>query len=66
MLRFTPWLCTSFCLSLVGCGQIDRSQTSPNHNDRVQSIVFHYTAENEADSLRILQDPNALVSSHYL
>ncbi|MGB2079518.1 MAG: N-acetylmuramoyl-L-alanine amidase, partial [Vibrio sp.] len=28
--------------------------------------VFHYTAENEADSLRILQDPNALVSSHYL
>lgn len=63
---------SALCLSIfvllffTACSQIDRQYTSPNQNDRVQSIVFHYTAENETDSLRILQDPKALISSHYL
>lgn len=62
----------SLTLPLTGCV----STTSPHYiidsqtyhaqgkNQRISSIILHYTAENEAESLRLLTTAN--VSAHYL
>lgn len=63
-------VCTS--LALTGC----MTATTPRYiidsktyhaqgkNQRISSIILHYTAENEAESLRLLTTAN--VSAHYL
>lgn len=45
---------------------IDRSHASPNANQRIFSLVLHYTALDFKTSLKALTDPNTQVSAHYL
>lgn len=54
-------------LLLGGCSSglsIDRSQTSANHDSRVQWVVVHYTSTDVQHSLELLT--RGTVSSHYL
>ena len=44
--------------------EIDKTYQAQGQNERIQFIVLHYTAENDADSLRILTQNQ--VSAHYL
>jgi N-acetylmuramoyl-L-alanine amidase len=45
---------------------IDKTHPSPNYNQRIFSLVLHYTAANLDTSLQILTDPKKQVSAHYL
>ncbi|BBB14587.1 N-acetylmuramoyl-L-alanine amidase AmiD [Candidatus Rickettsiella viridis] len=45
---------------------IDKSHASPNVNQRIFSLVLHYTALDLKSSLKALTDPNTQVSAHYL
>lgn len=45
---------------------IDKSHASPNANQRIFSLVLHYTALDLNTSLKALTDPNSQVSAHYL
>ncbi|KAA1188590.1 N-acetylmuramoyl-L-alanine amidase [Photorhabdus heterorhabditis] len=47
-----------------GTYKVDSSFPSQSQNDRVMFLVFHYTAVNDEDSLRILTQGG--VSAHYL
>ncbi|WP_036769297.1 N-acetylmuramoyl-L-alanine amidase [Photorhabdus australis] len=47
-----------------GTYQADSSFPSQSQNDRIRFLVFHYTAVNDEDSLRILTQGG--VSAHYL
>ncbi|WP_434524491.1 N-acetylmuramoyl-L-alanine amidase [Photorhabdus asymbiotica] len=47
-----------------GTYQVDSSFPSKSQNDRIRFLVFHYTAVNDEDSLRILTQGG--VSAHYL
>ncbi|WKE66326.1 N-acetylmuramoyl-L-alanine amidase [Gallaecimonas kandeliae] len=63
MSRFRYWL---LALLLAGCSKLPLEQLpSANHNDRVQFLVLHFTAEDFATSVAILVKGNQ-VSSHYL
>ena len=42
----------------------NQSYQSQGKSQRIQSIVLHYTAEDESESIRILTKEN--VSAHYL
>lgn len=56
-------------LLLFGCASEPyeiRLHPSPNQNSRISTIVLHYTALNDADSLKVLTCPSANVSAHYL
>lgn len=64
-------LASACALTLIGCTtpaprySIDStSYQATGKNERIQFIVLHYTAENDAESLRILTE--ARVSAHYL
>lgn len=54
------------CAQNVSFPDINTSLVSPNQNDRVQSIVFHYTAETQDRTLELFQDSKAQVSSHFV
>ena len=45
---------------------IDQSHPSPNYNQRISSLVLHYTALNFEKSVQVLTDPKTQVSAHYL
>ena len=45
---------------------IDKSHSSPNYNQRIFSLVLHYTAAEFENSLKILTDPKTQLSAHYL
>ncbi|CAQ83837.1 MULTISPECIES: N-acetylmuramoyl-L-alanine amidase [Photorhabdus] len=47
-----------------GTYQVDSAFPSKSQNDRIRFLVFHYTAVNDEDSLRILTQGG--VSAHYL
>ena len=58
-------------LPIIGCVshsqprfKIDKTYQAQGQNERINFIVLHYTAENDADSLRILTQNQ--VSAHYL
>ncbi|MFG6447936.1 N-acetylmuramoyl-L-alanine amidase [Roseateles sp. BYS180W] len=62
-----------FCATavLVACAHqptgldVDRSHASPGFESRVQFVVLHYTALDQARSLQVLTQPRG-VSAHYL
>ncbi len=45
---------------------IDKTHPSPNYNQRIFSLVLHYTALDFENSLKVLTDPKTQVSAHYL
>jgi N-acetylmuramoyl-L-alanine amidase len=45
---------------------IDQNHLSSNCNQRISSLVLHYTALNFEKSLQVLTDPKTQVSAHYL
>lgn len=72
-LILTFWFCFSV---LTGCSTqtsqrvsmkdylLDKTQSSAAQNERIRFLVFHYTAVDEATSLKLLTGEN--VSAHYL
>ncbi|MBU2897030.1 N-acetylmuramoyl-L-alanine amidase [Vibrio hepatarius] len=50
---------TSACSSFI-------NMDTPNKNDRVQSVVIHYTQENTAETLKLFSTPEASVSAHFV
>lgn len=57
-------------LGLFGCEnepyQLSNQYQSANYDSRIEFLIFHYTDENEENSLKVLTDPQYKVSSHYL
>ncbi|MCD0493734.1 N-acetylmuramoyl-L-alanine amidase [Chromobacterium violaceum] len=45
---------------------IDESRSSANQDSRIRTLVFHYTAEDFATSLKLLTEPQYRTSAHYL
>ena len=45
---------------------IDNKHPSPNYNQRISTLVLHYTALDLKTSLQVLTDPKNAVSAHYL
>lgn len=64
MLGLSMSLILSSCVSNTGFVIDNQSYQSQGKSQRIQSIVLHYTAEDEAESIRILTKEN--VSAHYL
>ncbi|GLT16591.1 anhydro-N-acetylmuramyl-tripeptide amidase [Vibrio zhanjiangensis] len=52
-------------MSLSACSSFVNIDT-PNKNDRVQSIVIHYTQENTENTLKLFNDPESNVSAHFV
>lgn len=61
----TRTACLTGLMSVSACSSFVSLET-PNKNDRVQSIVIHYTQETEEKTLKLFNSPEANVSAHFV
>lgn len=65
-----PLFLLPLVLLLGGCTpseyQLSTRYQSANQNERIAFLILHYTDEDDANSLRLLTEPEHKVSAHYL
>ncbi|MGL5108010.1 MAG: N-acetylmuramoyl-L-alanine amidase [Vibrio ordalii] len=63
--RARPAVIGLLLLTTASCSSFIQMET-PNRNDRVRTVVIHFTAESEAKTLDRFMDSDAQVSAHFV